>query len=109
MTNEMPSSLLCGTGIVLYRSTGMRRMEFDTPVTIALRKPQGPMVVRTIFEAADCLRSESWPTRDKPLTRIADKALDAARAGHLTPAEAREAFADAALEAHVLVPGQVRH
>jgi hypothetical protein len=87
----------------------MRRTEFDRPVRIRLGKPRRPRVVTTTIEAARCLESESWPTPHKPLTRIAAKALDAARAGHLTPAEAREAFADAALEAHVLVLGETRH
>jgi hypothetical protein len=87
----------------------MQRTKFDRPVRIALGKSRRPRIVRTIVEAAHCLRSESWPTRDKPASRIATKALEAATTGHLTAAEAREAFADAALEAHVLVPGETRH
>jgi hypothetical protein len=89
--------------------TAMPRIEFDTPVKISLGTPRRSRVVRTTVEAARCLASGSWPTREKPLCRIAAKALDAARAGHLTPAEAREAFADAALEAHVLIPAEIRH
>jgi hypothetical protein len=87
----------------------MRRIEFDRPVRIAFGKPRRPKAVKTVVEASDCLKSESWPTRHKTLSRIAVKALDAARTGHLTPAEAREAFADAALEAHLLVPAEPKH
>ena len=89
--------------------TDMRRIKFDTPVRIALGKPRPPTVVRTVVEASACLMSENWPTRNKPLSRIAVKTLDAARSGHVTLAEAREAFADAALEAHVLVPPETKH
>jgi hypothetical protein len=89
--------------------TTMRRIEFDTPVKVSLGKPRRSTLVRTTVEAARCLESESWPARDKPLSRIAAKALDAASRGHVTPAEAREAFADAALEAHVLVVGASKH
>jgi hypothetical protein len=87
----------------------MRRTEFDSPVKIAVGKPRLHRSVRTIAEAADCLRNESWPTRNKPFSRIAARALDAAKTGHVTPAEAREAFADAALEAHLLVLRQTKH
>ncbi|WP_412535130.1 DUF982 domain-containing protein [Mesorhizobium sp. BAC0120] len=87
----------------------MRHIEFDRPVKIALGKPRRARAIKTVIEASNCLKSPDWPTGHKPLSRIAAKQLDAARIGHLTPAEAREAFADAALEAHVLVPAGTKH
>jgi hypothetical protein len=64
----------------------MQRIQFDRPVRIALGKSRRPRIVRTIVDAAHCLRSESWPTRDKPAPHIATKALEAATTGHITPA-----------------------
>lgn len=91
------------------RSHQMQPTDFDTPVMIAFGNPRQRRQVKTIAEAANCLRSKSWPARDKPFSRIAASALDAARTGHVTPAEARNAFADAALEAHLLVSRQAKH
>lgn len=90
--------LLSGTRNALRGLDQMRRIEFDTPVTIALGKPRGSKIVRTTVEATRWFQSESWPTRNKPFSRMAADALQAASSGHVTPAEAREAFADAALE-----------
>ena len=87
----------------------MQRTDFDTPVMIAHGGPRQHRKVKTIAEAANCLRNESWPARHKPFSRIAERTLDAVRTGHVTLAEAREAFADAALEARLLVSRQTQH
>ncbi|RUM95846.1 DUF982 domain-containing protein [Pseudaminobacter arsenicus] len=48
------------------------------------------------------MQSEKWPTRSGPFMQIAKDALYGAKSGHVTPAEARRAFADAAMEARTL-------
>lgn len=87
----------------------MRRIEFDVPVQIAFGEAGRSRVVRSVVEAVDCLKSEKWPTRRGPMTRMATKALEGAKIGQITAGEARQAFADAALEAHILMPGDKIH
>jgi hypothetical protein len=86
----------------------MARIDFDQPVRIYFGKPGRSRTVSTVFEALHCLKSEKWPGRSAPMFRMAMAALDEARAGHITPAEARRAFAEAAMEAHILVPREKR-
>lgn len=80
----------------------MRRIEFDKPVRVNFGRPRGSRTVSTVGEAVNCLQSENWPAKSGPCRGMAAKALDCVSAGHITPAEAREAFADAALEAGIL-------
>ncbi len=87
----------------------MRRFEFDKPVKINFGRPRGSRTVSTVLEAANCLQSESWPARGGPCRGMAAKALDCVSTGHITPAEAREAFTDAALEAGVLDAKETVH
>ena len=86
----------------------MARIDFDQPVQIYFGKPGRSRTVSTVREAIYCLKSEEWLGRSTPMSRMAAAALNGARTGHLTPAEARRAFAEAALEAHILVPGEKR-
>jgi hypothetical protein len=80
----------------------MRRIEFDKPVRINFGRPRRSRTVSTVREAVQCLKSENWPDKGGLRQRMATKALSCAITGHITPAEAREAFTDAALEAGVL-------
>lgn len=58
--------------------------------------------VTAIEVAGELLLSDEWPTHGPGWERAA-KAIIAARAGEITPNEAREAFEAAAVEAKVLV------
>jgi hypothetical protein len=60
-------------------------------------------LVHTVWEAVRCLASDKWPSRAGPMCEMADHALRGAVRGQVTAAEARQAFADAALEARILV------
>lgn len=87
----------------------MRPVLFDQPVTIALGKPRKARSVRTVIEAISFLQSEGWPAKTGPFKEMAKDALDGARIGHVTPAEARQAFRDAAIEARVFLPSDTVH
>jgi hypothetical protein len=87
----------------------MKRIDFDKPVLIYFGKPGRARAVSTVFEAIHCLRNEKWPAHNCFMTQKARLAMEAVRTGNMTPAEARRAFADAALDAHILVPGQNMH
>jgi hypothetical protein len=49
-----------------------------------------------------CLANDKWPNRAGSACAMADHALRGAVHGQITAAEARQAFADAALEARIL-------
>ena len=87
----------------------MRRIEFDKPVRIDFGRPRRSRKISTVREAVQCLRSENWPAKGGPCQRMATKALNCVGTGHITPAEAREAFTDAALEAGVLDARETVH
>lgn len=87
----------------------MRRIEFDKPVRIDFGRPRRPRKVSTVREAVHCLKSENWPAKGGPCQRMAAKALNCVSTGHITPAEAREAFTDAALEAGILDARETVH
>lgn len=80
---------------------GMRQVAFDQPVVVTL----GAKFRRfaDVAEATGCLKDSSWPRRGGPFWDMAARAMNGADAGFVTAAEAREAFADAALEAGVPV------
>jgi hypothetical protein len=79
----------------------MAAAEFE-PVRVSIGGAGKHRTVRNVSDAMSCLRSKKWPARDGPLTRIAARMMKVASSGEITPAEAREAFIDAALEARVL-------
>lgn len=87
----------------------MRRIEFDKPVRIDFGKPRRPQTISTVLEAVHCLRSENWPDKGGLCLRMAATALNCVSTGHITPAEAREAFTDAALEAGILDARETVH
>ena len=76
------------------------RIAFDKAVNVHLGMQS--QVVKTLLDADGCLQSAKWPHRNGPMARMASKAIAAAKDGHLTPGEAREAFIDAAVAAHIL-------
>ncbi len=81
----------------------MRQIHFDRPVCISFGKAGKTRLVHTVWEAVRCLASDKWPSRAGPMCEMADHALRGAVRGQVTAAEARQAFADAALEARILV------
>jgi hypothetical protein len=87
----------------------MRRIEFDKPVKINFGRPRRSRTVSSVREAVHCLKSENWPAKSGPCRRMATKALGGVSSGHITPAEAREAFTDAALEAGILDARETVH
>lgn len=87
----------------------MRRIEFDKPVMIDFGRPRRSQTVSTVLEAVHCLNSKNWPAKGGPSLRMATKALNSVSTGHITPAEAREAFTDAALEAGILDASETVH
>jgi hypothetical protein len=81
----------------------MKQISFQRPVRIGFGKPGKTRLVHTVWEALRCLANDKWPDRAGPMWEMADLALRGAVNGQVTVAEAREAFADAALEARILV------
>jgi hypothetical protein len=87
----------------------MRQIHFDRPVCIGFGKAGKTRLVHTVWEALKCLANDKWPDRAGPMWEMADSALRGAVHGQVTTEEARQAFADAALEARILVePGLYR-
>jgi hypothetical protein len=87
---------------VVFAMTDMR---FNRPVKILFDKLGRMRNVKSVREAAECLRSDVWPDHSAPMRDMAARALLGATEGQVTAREAREAFADAALEARILVVG----
>ena len=81
----------------------MANVRFDPPVEILFGKIGRARNVKSVREAAKCLRSDNWPSHKGAMCEMAAKALLGATEGQVTPGEAREAFTDAALEARILV------
>ena len=79
----------------------MEKSSFDQPVRIRLSKAGRWRTVTTVAEARVCLSSPDWPVRG-PASEVAAKAMQGASFGVITGAEAREAFEEAALHAHIL-------
>jgi Protein of unknown function (DUF982) len=83
----------------------MANVRFDPPVRILFDKLGRIRNVKSVREAAGCLRSEIWPNHNAPMCDMAARALVGATEGQVTAQEAREAFTDAALEARILIMG----
>ncbi|WP_353646689.1 DUF982 domain-containing protein [Mesorhizobium sp. WSM2239] len=81
----------------------MKQIRFDRPVRISFGKPGKTRLVHTVWVASECLANDKWPDHNGPMFQMADEALRGATQGHVTAEEARQAFADAALEARILV------
>jgi hypothetical protein len=87
----------------LLRSHLMMNLQFSPPVPIAFGQSGQVRQVTSVPEATYCVLSDSWPSKGGLMRKLAARALVGATEGHLTPAEARQAFIDAALEARILV------
>lgn len=79
------------------------KLQFNPPVPIAFGQPGRIRHVTSVPEATYCVMSESWPSKGGLMRKMAARALVGATEGHLTTAEARQAFIDAALEARIMV------
>jgi hypothetical protein len=82
----------------------MANVLFPAPVAINFGEPGETVLIGSVHEAAECLLSSKWPRTDGPIYEMATRAIRGASEGVVTPLEARRAFADAALEARVMVP-----
>lgn len=82
----------------------MRDVEFDEPVHVLTGVEGGMDRVSTAGQAATWLL-ERWPTKPGQKHREARQALVALLEGTGSPAEARQAFEDAADEAEIRVGG----
>jgi hypothetical protein len=85
----------------------MKQIHFDRPVCISFGKAGKTRLVHTVWEAAKCLANDKWPNRAGPMCEMANRALRGAVQGQVTAEEARQAFADAAIEARILVEPDV--
>jgi hypothetical protein len=85
----------------------MKQIRFDRPIRISFGKAGKTRLVHTVWEAMKCLSNDKWPNRTGPMCSMADRALRGAIHGHVSAEAARKAFADAAIEAYILV-GQDR-
>jgi hypothetical protein len=85
----------------------MKHIRFDRPVRVTFDKTGKTRLVHTVWEASGCLADGKWPDRSGPMCSMADRALRGAIHGHVSAEAARKAFADAAIEAYILV-GQDR-
>lgn len=80
----------------------MGTVEFESPVRIYFGKPGCMRTVSSLYEAEYCLKSEKWPGERQSKWRHALAAIDAAKVGRATPADACNAFRRAAKEARIL-------
>jgi hypothetical protein len=81
----------------------MTEMIFDPPVGIYFGKMGQARAVGSVQEAAECLINERWPSHSGEAFEGALLTLIAASEGRKNTAQAREAFAEAAREAGILV------
>jgi hypothetical protein len=81
----------------------MTEMIFEPPVGIYFGKMGQTRAVRSVQEAAECLINERWPSHSGEAFEGALLALIAASEGRKNAAQARDAFAEAAREAGILV------
>jgi hypothetical protein len=78
----------------------IRRPWFHPQVTILLGRDRRN--VNSLEQAAETLMSDLWPVHGRMCERAAVKLIQALE-GEATPAEARQAFRDAAEEAGILI------
>ncbi|WP_085984084.1 DUF982 domain-containing protein [Allomesorhizobium alhagi] len=91
----------------------MKQIRFDRPICISFGKAGKTRLVHTVWEATKCLANDKWPDRAGPMWEMAVGALRGAVQGQVSAEEARQAFADAALEARILAepdfPSRTHH
>ena len=75
---------------------------WKTPVTILIGEPLTETTIETTQGAAWAM-IEDWPTEDGAALDRALEICAAVDAGKRKPEEARKAFVDAAIEAHILI------
>lgn len=81
----------------------MARIIFEPPVGIYFGKVGRIRIVNSLQDAAECLMSERWPGLRGAAFEKAILTLIAASEGCINADQARQAFANAAAEAGILV------
>ena len=78
----------------------MRKMTWNLPITIEDPETGAPRTVRTVRQAQSALH-DHWPDTTGSRYRAAEAACDSAMQGETETDEARKAFIDAVIEAHL--------
>lgn len=78
----------------------MNKMTWNLPITLEDPGTGAPRTVRNVRQAQSVLH-EHWPDTSGSRFRAAEAACDSAMHGKTETAEARKAFIDAAIEAHL--------
>jgi Protein of unknown function (DUF982) len=81
----------------------MANLAIEPPVGVYFGKMGRIRVVSSSREAAECLMSERWPSHTGEAIEVAILTLIAVSEGRKDAAQARQAFAEAAREAGILV------
>ena len=83
----------------------MKTMAWNLPITVEDPETGAPRTVKTIRQAQSVLHKH-WPDTSGSRYRAAEAACDSAMHGQAATDDARKAFIDAAIEAHLHLSSQ---